>query len=286
MNLPRYQNCVLDHRYHLGSFRDYSGNNNHGTPHANCYWRHSGESKEIMFPSNGTDIIVADSPELQLTTGTIIVYNENGFDDYSYSGRMVSKRDAGGTNYEFYMGTVDTVRFNGGTWTVATVNQKGATSLAVSFTSGVKPKFYKHGAFITDGSATVAVTANNAPLAIGGLSYTSSYFLKDELKGVLIYNIRLTAQEIAQVHEWIMLQKTPTYPKKNFIYPTKIEKESNFLAGWTMKDYGGKIYDISDDNYIGTAGAVIPRNDFILQGIPGIRFSNAVKNYDPKCEMS
>ena len=69
-SLPNKSNIVLDHRYFLGNFRDFSGNANHGTP-TGCSWEHR---KTDMVRFNSTDVItVADSPELQFTDFTLIV---------------------------------------------------------------------------------------------------------------------------------------------------------------------------------------------------------------------
>ena len=61
-SLPKYSNCVGDWRFFKGSFRDFSGNGNHGVP-TGCNFLKTPD-KHVKF--SGTDkITVADSAELQ-----------------------------------------------------------------------------------------------------------------------------------------------------------------------------------------------------------------------------
>ena len=241
MNLPKKSNLVFDHRYFLGSLRDFSGNNNSGVGTGISFQKKS--DKHVVF--EGTDkITISDSSELQLTEGTIIVYGEFDSDLYTANNRIVSKRDAGGVNYEMLFTSNAVLSVYDGTNTRnATINWDGARSIACSFTSGSTPKAYKNGAFVTDFDDTVTVTVDDADIIIGNL-YTGNYGCSP-LKGVLIYNTILTDEEIAQVHEWIMATKTPKYPKKNFVYPSLIPEGKD-------TSYGSQLLTDGDMEAAGT----------------------------------
>ena len=246
MNLPKQANLVLDHRYFLGSLRDYSGNANSGIG-TGIYFQKKPD-KHVIF--EGTDLItVADSAELQLTEGTLIPYGD--FDKFTASDRLISKRDVGGINYDLYLASL-TVLKEGDSTATATINWEGAKSIAMSFIAGSKAKGYKDGVFVSDFSAAWTPTVNDAPLIIGNL-YSGVNPQGNPLKGVLIYNTVLTDEEIAQAHAWIMATVTPSYPKKNFIYPSQINpKATGLVAGYDMKSIHGKIIDLTNNANNGT----------------------------------
>lgn len=83
MNLPIYENCVLDHRYFLGSFRDFSGNEHHATPTGVHFEKRP--DKHVVFNSNADKITVADSTGIQVTAFTAILYGDS---DFSLKGTM------------------------------------------------------------------------------------------------------------------------------------------------------------------------------------------------------
>ena len=58
----------LYHDYRAGHVQDLSGNSNHGVMTATA-WTNRG----ISFPASTSKITVADSAELQLTEGTLVV---------------------------------------------------------------------------------------------------------------------------------------------------------------------------------------------------------------------
>ncbi len=226
--LPRYSNCVLDHRYWNGDFRDHSGNNNSGTP-TGCSFQKKPD-KHVVF--EGTDLItVADSPELQLTEGTIICYGDFDSSKFVDDDRVVDKADGGGENYIYYFRSATSMRINNGSVTsTATVNWDGAKSVAVSFATGSKPKFYANGAFANNGGTALTFTVDDAPLLIGN-NGGSSRVATSPYKGVLIYNTVLTDEEISQAHAWIMSTRTVKYPKKNLVYPSQIPQGKDTKYG-------------------------------------------------------
>jgi len=267
MNLPKQANLVLDHRYFNGSFKDYSGNSNDGTPTTCHFEKHP--DKHIKF--EGTDLItVADSSELQLTAMTLIAYGN--FEDYIAADRVISKKDGVGSNWEWYMSDT-TMRINDGVNDKsATFTWKGAKSLAITVAAGSSiPKAYKDGVFATDFNGAIILSADDAPVKIGN-RYSGGQPNPNPIKGVLIYNTALTDEEMAQAHEWIMQQTSPSFMKKNFSYPSRITgKEDGLVFGADMENVHGKIIDKTGNNNNGTITDCTQTNG--LQGIKALDFN-------------
>lgn len=275
MNLPKYQNCVLDLRFFLGSFRDYSGQDNHGTPTGVHFEKRP--DKHVKFMPTSTDkITVADSSELQGTEFTFIFYGD--FDTQpTANSRLCVKGDGSGRNYDIITtATAGQVAWQDSATALrtATLNYIGSKSIAVSGSNGVTPKGYVDGAFVSNFSGTVTVTADDPDVIIGN-NYIGNFEQPNPLKGVLIYNTVLTAAEIAQAHEWIMETKTPSYPKKNFKYPSQITgKETGLVFGADMKNVHGKVIDKTGN---GNDGAIVGARQ--VEGLAGDALDFTTGNY-------
>jgi hypothetical protein len=264
--LPRYNNCVLDHRYFTGSFRDWSGNDNHGVP-TGCHW----ENKFVRFVGSNDLITVSDSSELQLTNGTIIVYGN--FDQYTSQDRLVSKRDAGGTNYDLLFNSTTALGFyDGAAVRTATINWSGSKSVAISFAASGTPKAYKDGVFVTNFNGSSTVTVDDADVIVGNY-FGGASTQSNPMKGVLIYNVVLTADEIADIHKWITERQSITKTKKNFGFSSRLkryEHEINLIAAWEMKSSQGIVVDLIGVLDGTISGTVAPsRTD---SGLNSLRF--------------
>jgi len=240
--LPSYSNCVLDHRYFLGSFRDWSGNSNHGTP-SQVYWS-TGKDNLLSFTTYGL-VTVADTDVLMSSEGTLITY-AGVFDTYESYDVLLSKRDGGGAFYETYFNSDTGIAFwDGSVERTATINWKGSRFIAITYSSGSAPKAYVDGRYVSDFSGTVTMVSNDAPLRIGNY-YAGQYRQSNPLKGALIYNIALTDSDVAQAFEWTE-QFVSLSPKKSiFSYPLTLRgNENNLLVGYDMKSINGVIVDKS-----------------------------------------
>lgn len=276
-SLPRPSNLVLDHRYFLGTFKDFSGNSNDGVPTGMHFEKHP--DTHVKF--SGTDLItVADSTELQSTLQSIIIYGDAGFaEDSGGIDFMVSKGDIGGTMYQFRIQSSNSIAFRDGTNTrTLTVNQDVNTvSLGVTFTDGGTPVGYKNGAFAGNFSGTVAIGADDADIIIGNIYSGGSPFY-NPIKGVLIYDVILTAAEMAQAHAWIMEQQSQRQPKKEFRHPSLITgRENNVRSAWDLKNTHGSVIDKTGGEINGTISkcsqtkiAGLDALDFNRDNSPGI----------------
>ncbi|MCK5027976.1 MAG: hypothetical protein KAS07_06150, partial [Candidatus Pacebacteria bacterium] len=259
--LPLQDNICLDHRYWLGSFRDHSRNySNHGVP-SGVSWEKNRAGHFVRF--KGTDLItVADSPEIQLDRGTIIVYGD--FKDYASLDRLVSKRDAGGTNYELYFNGTSTITlYDGSNTRNATVSWAGSKYIAVSFSSGEKARAYIDGVYTTEFSDTSVFVKDDAVLYIG--NYRTGVFPQSNpYKGVIIYDTVLTDSQIATAYQYTQTETTSiSLPKKNFFIPSQINPhEPNLVAAYGMVNIGQKIIELAsggnDGDIIGCMGTLGP----------------------------
>ena len=241
MNLPLQQSIVLDHRYWLGSFRDFSRYGNHGVPTG----LHFEKRPDTHARFSGSDkITVADSPELQGTEFTLIAYGE--FDKYNSGDRLISKRDGGGTNYDVFFNTDTQITiYDGSVSSAAAINWKGSNFVSLSIASGEKFKGYVNGVYVDEGSAVSTITADDAPLIVGNIYFGSSNVLSNPLKGALIYNTVLTEAQVAKAYEWTLEAKSPTYKKRNFFVPSQLTgREDGLVAGYSFENVGQKTINV------------------------------------------
>lgn len=152
---------------------------------------HSG----TYFTGNGIkfgSISVADAAKLQGTDWTLVVY---GRLQGSTAQGIMSKRDAGGTQYDWYISGSGQFSIYDGTDTrtlAATV--EGARYSAISWNSGETPEGWTDGSSAGSYSGAVTVTADDAPLIIGNL-YDGTRTNTGIFNGVMAVNRKLTSQE-------------------------------------------------------------------------------------------
>jgi hypothetical protein len=185
------------------TFLDLSGQGNGASATSNIWWGGGG----VQFADANGYIQVADAAELQGTTWTLVALGdwtrlESG--GGAASGRLVSKRDAGGTQYEWYLDNTPQMRLSDGAVTrLLALDYRGKRLLATSFTSGATPVVYLDGLLEGSMNDTVTITANDAPLYIGNW-YLATLATYNIIQSVLIFNDQLTATEHAQLFGELM----------------------------------------------------------------------------------
>jgi len=187
---------VLWHDYRQGTLADLSGNGNDGS-FSNAWWGGGG----AQFQDPDGYIVVADAAELQLTAGTFVVLGEfTQLERTTGQSRLISKRDAGGTNYEFRLSGTPTIEiFDGANIRSIAADYRGYKTISASFTNGATPEAYLNGLDIGAMNDVVAISTDDAPVFIGNLyQFTRSTY--NIIQAALIFNIILDADEIAQVH--------------------------------------------------------------------------------------
>ena len=195
---------VLYHDYRSFSYHDWSGNGNDGVP-TDVVMTNNG----VRFPSSTSKITVADSPELQLTEGTLVVYGE--FLEQGAGDRLISKRDGGGTNYElFIFSTGSGVSFYDGTTSSTVItNITGKKYIAANIKNGQDYELFVDGVSVGS-TGTLSISVDDAPLEIGSF-YVSGYnFSGSTLSAALIVNRELTAGEHAQLYAELSRMRWPS----------------------------------------------------------------------------
>jgi len=200
---------VLAHFYASRSFHDFSGNGNDGTP-TNV---HFAGNRGVRFPASTSKITVSDSPELQLTEGTLVVFGE--FLSQGRDNRLISKRDAGGTNYDMYFFTVPLRIFlyDGTAGRSVTTDITGKKYIAINMKSGEKCEGFADGISIGLFNDTSTITSDDAPIVIGNM-YAGSKNLDSTLTAALIVNRKLTASEHAELYAELSSMR---WPSRGFI---------------------------------------------------------------------
>jgi hypothetical protein len=185
---------VLWHDYRAGHMTDLSGNGNDGTPTSIIWQGRAG----IRFPLTTSVVTVADSSELQLTAGTLAVLGE--FMSQLFAKRLISKRDAGGANYDWYLGIGDSNIYDGTDTSDGNSDITGHHLHALGFNNSVEPDAYTDGLFAVQYDTVLTnIAADDAPLLIGNV-YTGNNQMQDSMQAALIFNRKITATEHAQLY--------------------------------------------------------------------------------------
>lgn len=233
---------VLHHSYNAGHFDDLSGNGNNGTQTLVQLTRNG-----CKFNKINSNISVLDASELQLTNLSIVVFFKKGFYGMASPTAFVSKRDAGGTNYQFGTALSAIALFDGvNTRTASSISAMiGKKCLAVSTTATGIPQLYANGVFVSNFSSTVNIAVNDASVYIGNVySLTASCY--EDISDVLIFNRVLTATEHAQIYAELQAVKWPfKIFSKDWLNLQPMLSDSTLVGSWYMKPYGNKIVDLT-----------------------------------------
>jgi hypothetical protein len=226
---------ILHHDYRAGHYQDLSGNGNHGTPTSGVTLGKAG----ARIPGNSDWISVADSPELQLTALSIVVFFAEGFHNWRSRQDFVCKRDAGGTNYHVYSNTAGQLScWDGDSSPDWNVDYLSSKSLIFTMTNGANGTLYLDG--VSAGSSTTAidVATDDAPLIIGNLYSGSRQVNQNTLSAVAIVNRILTPTEAAELHTDLAgtpdTRKIISTPSMGLVSLGNNAREttSNITAGW------------------------------------------------------
>jgi hypothetical protein len=161
-------------------------------------------------------IQVTDSAELQLTEGTCIIFGD--FDNQTTDEVCVTKRDAGGLNWNWYYGATQLHMYDGSVFSDLTYDITGSKFLAVTFKHQEAPKFYVDGAYVGDGDAAIDVVVDDAPVNIAS-QYVDNVENTNPIRGAKIFNEVLSADRILEEYKNVARVLSPRRTKKNFVFP-------------------------------------------------------------------
>jgi len=243
-------NLVLDLPFNQGTLNDKSGYGNNATAPTGVSWQNMRKMRALKT-SGASGIVVADSASMRYTEATITLLLGRGLTDTTQ--RLYSHRDATSTRLDLYYtagGTV-TLGTEAGTssWTY-TFDGTERTIVIRMYSVAKKPDLFINGIYKGTGSAGLAV--NNAatpPLTIGNYYSGAIQPTTAPIAHVVAINTTsVTNQEIAQLHEELMAEKSFGMEKGiNFTYPAPQEKDPTCVLDLDMVTMtsDGKLADLS-----------------------------------------
>lgn len=250
------------------TFRDHSGNGNHGTP-SGVAWTRRGGRDLLAFNASGEKVTISDSPELQGTSFSIFML----FDVLIAStagDRLVAKRDGGGTNYETFLGSATAISvFDGATQSdFLSVAYAGKNTIAITGATGEKPKLYLDGVYEKEGDSTLTITADDADLLIGGSVTSPTAYSRNPVACVVGYGDVLAAAEVADLHAYSQERGSPIIPsdRRYWDFGSRIRpQQADQIAAWDLGEISQRTApDKSGNGYDGTVtGGVGPEQTIV-----------------------
>ena len=178
---------VLYHDYRSGSFQDFSGNGNDGTPISDPHW--NGDS--LMFAASSW-VQVTDSVELQLTALTIVCLGK--FTETLDSTVLVSKRDVGGSNYLYGLNAGVFKFYDGINTRTLVTDITGHAYVGITVATGEIAEGFVDGLSVGAYNDTSTITTDDAAIYIGNF-YAGTQPYPDPIEAVLIFNKKITDAE-------------------------------------------------------------------------------------------
>lgn len=192
---------VLYHDYPHRCAHDFSGNGNDGVL-TDTAWTGRG----ISFPASTSVVSVPDSPELQITEGTIIVLGD--FRTVISGQVLVAKRDSGGFSYQLYITATGLGFADGTTFRNLTTSLGGKRYIGANFKYGEACQGFLDGVSKGSFNGISNVSVDDAPISIGQILDTAR--LESCVKAVAIINRKLTATEHSQLYGELSAGTAPT----------------------------------------------------------------------------
>lgn len=245
-----------------GNAKDLSGNSNDGVLNNSEGFVKTKNGWGYLPQTTSARIAVNDTAELQLTEGTFVVYADFRRPLVGGQERFIYKRDAGGTNYDFYVHSTTSVAiYDGSNARIFNLGSSdyliGRKTIIFTKSSGSSvPKLYVDGVYHSDASGASTFTANDADLYLcNSISTTPS---SNPINGILIYNTEKTAAEVAAIHnEVIKLKTINTGTRGIYTGPSVNPNDSNAVSGYNMQIDGGKVKDNIGSNHGTVEGKLV-----------------------------
>lgn len=238
----------LYHDYRSRSFLDWSGNANTGTP-TDTIWN----GGSVRLHASTSVIAVADSAEIQLTEGCLVMLANFSTFDAATEKRLFSKRDGGGVNYELTGNSVGLTLYDGTNYRYSYFTTNGNRCLAVNFGDGTIGEAFADGISAADFNLASAISVDDAPLQIASASVSAVSFLDSPVEVAIIINRKLTETEHSQIYGELEEMQFPTITDLVSNAHLLVDPyESGLAAGWNMFPVDGEIIDVSHNGNDGT----------------------------------
>jgi hypothetical protein len=260
-------NTVLDINLRTGGYLDRSDSAQTVSLLNTPIWTNTDKGKALKMGQDVATVsgglVVADSPSLQFTSGTYIVFGD--FSDIQPSARLISKRDAGATHLEFQVSVAGTTMslYDGVNTSSFNVDYTDAKMLAVTFTQSGKPLFYKNGLFLGEGVVSMNIIADDAPVYIGNI-FAGNKTLTTPLTEAMMIDTVLTGQQLSELYEEYCSEgHIGTLGKRNFQLPQPIDTDA--ISHFSMDKCSGKIIDLVDSEVTSSGDVQVVSCDGVFE---------------------
>lgn len=183
-----------------GCLNDYTNNVNVASASASFKLNRNG----VYFDSSTSGLVIADNAALRITSGSLIVYMKGGFQEHAsgtVNRRFISKRDAGGTMWDFVAKDSGTLSLYDGTTTAELATTiLGKKYIGVNFANGEAATAYTDGVLAGTFGAASTIVSDDANISIGRYYGSGDYQPKCTISAILIANRNLTDLEHAQLY--------------------------------------------------------------------------------------
>ncbi len=186
---------ALYHDYRSGTFQDFSGNGNTGTPPATAYFT----KRSVQLNSPTTAITIADNGTLRLPSLSVCVWSN--FISQITAEMLYAVSVAPGTyRLAFYTSATSGLALFDGTATrTLLTNIVGRQCVAASIGAGLVPVGYVNGASAGNFSNLLTPTVGASIIEIGNANFANP--IKSALKAVVVVSRVLTATEHQEIYQ-------------------------------------------------------------------------------------
>jgi len=169
-------------------------------------WNRQRKNGFGFSPQTTGRLAVADTgaaPELNVSPGTLMAFGSNFRTVVGSDQQLISKRDAGGIGYEFYISGASLIVASGATNTTLAVAFANVLSLACRMVSGQVASFFSNGSPLVGEAGVLTLSGDDADLTLANL-YTGARPLLSPLECAIIFPSDLLDAQIAAIHDaWV-----------------------------------------------------------------------------------
>lgn len=254
----RTNNVVFDANYLTGGIADRSPYKAAATVAAPVTWCNTKLGYGIRCTGAGK-LTYASNAALSLAGSSATWVLQGGvFQKQITAARLLSKRDASGTDWDIKLNSAtELVLFDGTNVSVMTGNIIGKRCIAITLVSGAKPKLYLDGTYVSEGSLTCTIPTNATPPPFVVSSfYSVAYVFEEVINRITILNRALPAQDIAQLYTELMSER---YPLRAYSFGSRISAPQDppgcpslLKTDFTTRLPDGRLADLSGNGWHGT----------------------------------
>ena len=146
--------------------------------------------------------------------------------------------------------------YDGANFSNLTLDFTNHTSLATICDPGGFPQSYVDGEFY--GTHNLTVTLAPTTEYLRAMHSDSGAIPSQEITSLLMFDSKLTADDIQQLHVWSQQLKTPAHAKRFAGFPRQLAVETPLAGGWDLGTLASTtVHDFSAGGHDGTANGIV-----------------------------